>query len=238
MSDTRLGAAPSDKSGEKRTSAQRSTRSDWGEPEESPPSTGGGYNGKLYLKHGVLTRHAAAASAYRVGNANPQARRAAPISTSRRRTADPRRFAPGCSHRRLPRPMEPEQLSIGITATGQPVHFSREERERHVYVVGKSGSGKSTLLFNLAMLDIMAGKGVAIKARHRRSRPVQRAWRQQPNAVPACVPCRTAAGGWKETCFQDQPILVTLVADARPNRDKIHGSYIHDHCGVVTTSWG
>jgi hypothetical protein len=28
--------------------------------------------------------------------------------------------------------MEPEQLSIGITATGQPVHFSREERERHV----------------------------------------------------------------------------------------------------------
>jgi Helicase HerA, central domain len=64
--------------------------------------------------------------------------------------------------KRLPRPMEPEQPSIAITATGTPVHFSREERERHVYVVGKSGSGKSTLVFNLAMLDIVAGEGVAI----------------------------------------------------------------------------
>jgi ABC-type glutathione transport system ATPase component len=143
-------------------SAQRSTRSDGRAHEVHPSSHHEASASKIYSKHGVLTRHAAAASAYRVGNANPQARRAAPISTSRRMTADPRRFAPGCSHRGLPRPMEPEQLSIGITATGQPVHFSREERERHVYVVGKSGSGKSTLLFNLAMLDIMAGKGVAI----------------------------------------------------------------------------
>jgi hypothetical protein len=55
--------------------------------------------------------------------------------------------------------MEPEQPSIAITATGYPVQFSREERERHVYVVGKSGSGKSTLVFNLAMLDIVAGEG-------------------------------------------------------------------------------
>jgi energy-coupling factor transporter ATP-binding protein EcfA2 len=31
-----------------------------------------------------------------------------------------------------------------------------------LYVVGKSGSGKSTLLFNLAMLDILAGEGVAV----------------------------------------------------------------------------
>ena len=40
--------------------------------------------------------------------------------------------------------------------------FSREERERHVYIVGKSGSGKSTFLFNLAMGDIHAGEGVAV----------------------------------------------------------------------------
>jgi hypothetical protein len=39
--------------------------------------------------------------------------------------------------------------------------LSREERERHLYVVGQSGSGKSTVLFNLAMHDIDAGHGVA-----------------------------------------------------------------------------
>jgi len=40
--------------------------------------------------------------------------------------------------------------------------FSREERERHVWIVGKSGSGKSTFLFNLAMSDIVAGEGVTV----------------------------------------------------------------------------
>ena len=39
---------------------------------------------------------------------------------------------------------------------------SREERERHVYIVGKSGSGKSTTLFNLATHDITSGEGAAV----------------------------------------------------------------------------
>ena len=58
--------------------------------------------------------------------------------------------------------MEPEAITIAITADGSAVSFSREERERHVYIVGKSGSGKSTLLFNLAMGDISRGEGVAV----------------------------------------------------------------------------
>ena len=59
--------------------------------------------------------------------------------------------------------MQPEQQPIiATTATGGGVSFSREERERHLYIVGKSGSGKSTVLFNLAMADIMAGEGVAV----------------------------------------------------------------------------
>src|ERR1700694_3836656 len=59
--------------------------------------------------------------------------------------------------------MQPEQQPIiAITATGGGVSFSREERERHLYIVGKSGSGKSTFLFNLAMGDILAGEGVAV----------------------------------------------------------------------------
>jgi DNA helicase HerA-like ATPase len=58
--------------------------------------------------------------------------------------------------------MEPEPSSIATTASGSGVIFSREEGERHVYIVGKSGSGKSTFLFNLAVSDIYAGDGVAV----------------------------------------------------------------------------
>ena len=58
--------------------------------------------------------------------------------------------------------MESDFIPIARTAAGAGVVFSREERERHLYVVGKSGSGKSTFLYNLAMADIMAGEGVAV----------------------------------------------------------------------------
>src|ERR1700681_1068709 len=58
--------------------------------------------------------------------------------------------------------MEPQAISIATTAGGAGIAFSREERERHVYIVGKSGSGKSTFLFNLAMGDISRGEGVAV----------------------------------------------------------------------------
>jgi energy-coupling factor transporter ATP-binding protein EcfA2 len=58
--------------------------------------------------------------------------------------------------------MEPETTPIARTTAGAAVHFTREDRERHVYIVGKSGSGKSTFLFNLAMADIYAGEGVAV----------------------------------------------------------------------------
>jgi len=58
--------------------------------------------------------------------------------------------------------MEPDSIPIARTAAGAGVVFSREERERHLYIVGKSGSGKSTFLYNLAMGDIVAGEGVAV----------------------------------------------------------------------------
>jgi hypothetical protein len=58
--------------------------------------------------------------------------------------------------------MEPEPFALATAANGSPIIFTREERERHVWIVGKSGSGKSTFLFNLAMSDIYAGEGVAV----------------------------------------------------------------------------
>src|SRR4051794_18537946 len=58
--------------------------------------------------------------------------------------------------------MEHLSFAIARTAAGGGIVFSREERERHLYIIGKSGSGKSTLMFNLAMADIVAGHGVAV----------------------------------------------------------------------------
>jgi DNA helicase HerA-like ATPase len=58
--------------------------------------------------------------------------------------------------------MELELIAIATTAGGAPVVFSRYERERHLYIVGKSGGGKSTFLYNLAMGDILSGEGVAV----------------------------------------------------------------------------
>ena len=40
------------------------------------------------------------------------------------------------------------------------------DRKRHVYVIGKSGTGKSTLLQNMAIDDIVEGRGVAVVDPH------------------------------------------------------------------------
>jgi DNA helicase HerA-like ATPase len=58
--------------------------------------------------------------------------------------------------------METGAYPIAATSHGGGVVFTRDERERHLWIVGKSGSGKSTILFNLAMADIFAGEGVAV----------------------------------------------------------------------------
>src|SRR5438046_1481222 len=57
--------------------------------------------------------------------------------------------------------MEQEPFSVATTAHGSPVIFTREERERHIYIAGKTGSGKSSLMHNLALGDIYAGEGIA-----------------------------------------------------------------------------
>ncbi|MBU0671016.1 MAG: type IV secretory system conjugative DNA transfer family protein [Patescibacteria group bacterium] len=43
-----------------------------------------------------------------------------------------------------------------------PVRIYREDRRRHVYVVGRSGSGKSVLLSDMAIQDIQNGEGVGV----------------------------------------------------------------------------
>ncbi len=43
-----------------------------------------------------------------------------------------------------------------------PVKMKDEDRRRHLYVIGKSGSGKSVFIENMAVQDVINGKGVAV----------------------------------------------------------------------------
>jgi hypothetical protein len=62
----------------------------------------------------------------------------------------------------------------GAVALGQvrfrsdtrPFGLAREDRRRHLYIVGKTGMGKTTLLFNQILADIDAGRGVAVVDPH------------------------------------------------------------------------
>ncbi|MFH1430788.1 MAG: type IV secretion system DNA-binding domain-containing protein [Candidatus Uhrbacteria bacterium] len=42
------------------------------------------------------------------------------------------------------------------------VRIKREDRQRHMYIIGGTGVGKSTVMENMALQDIRAGEGVAI----------------------------------------------------------------------------
>jgi len=44
----------------------------------------------------------------------------------------------------------------------KPIHILKEDRQRHMYIIGKTGTGKSELLKQMIMQDINAGEGVAV----------------------------------------------------------------------------
>ncbi|MBI5767655.1 MAG: type IV secretion system DNA-binding domain-containing protein [Verrucomicrobia bacterium] len=48
----------------------------------------------------------------------------------------------------------------------QSVRLNREQRRRHMHVIGASGTGKTTLLFNLIRQDIDTGEGLAVLDPH------------------------------------------------------------------------
>jgi len=47
-------------------------------------------------------------------------------------------------------------------ATKEPIRIKREDRRRHVYIIGKSGTGKSVLQANIIIQDIINGEGVCL----------------------------------------------------------------------------
>lgn len=63
-----------------------------------------------------------------------------------------------------PRNISEEGLFLGYNVfrgVKKPVRLSEDDRRRHMYLVGQTGTGKSTLLKNLALQDMLNGKGFA-----------------------------------------------------------------------------
>ncbi len=64
-----------------------------------------------------------------------------------------------------PAPMDiaPEGVVLGVNSyrgKDTTIHFSDEDRMRHLYVVGQTGTGKTTIMKNMIAQDIKAGHGV------------------------------------------------------------------------------
>ena len=58
---------------------------------------------------------------------------------------------------------------IGMTNFRNTFHefgIKNDDRRRHIYIVGKSGTGKSTLIENMAVDDVVRGKGVIVVDPH------------------------------------------------------------------------
>lgn len=63
-----------------------------------------------------------------------------------------------------PRNISDEGLFLGYNVfrgVKKPIRLAENDRRRHMYLVGQTGTGKSTLLENLALQDMLNGKGFA-----------------------------------------------------------------------------
>jgi len=68
-----------------------------------------------------------------------------------------------------PQNVPEEGLMLGYNmfrGTKKPIRLGNTDRSRHMYVVGQTGTGKSTFLENLALQDMLDGKGFAFVDPH------------------------------------------------------------------------
>ena len=70
-------------------------------------------------------------------------------------------------------PMPPNLPQEGVLlgyndyrGTVAPVHFARDDRRRHLYMVGQTGTGKTTMFLNMIRQDMEAGHGVGVIEPH------------------------------------------------------------------------
>jgi hypothetical protein len=72
-------------------------------------------------------------------------------------------------HAALPSNMPEEGIILGhniYRGEIKPIRIKRDDRRRHMYIIGKSGVGKSQYLASLAIQDIINGEGVCVLDPH------------------------------------------------------------------------
>jgi hypothetical protein len=62
--------------------------------------------------------------------------------------------------------LEDDIVTFGTYPGGHEAGLARDDRRRHLYLIGKTGTGKSTLLLNLMRADLAAGVGLALLDPH------------------------------------------------------------------------
>ncbi|KAB2938284.1 MAG: type IV secretion system DNA-binding domain-containing protein [Hyphomicrobium sp.] len=55
-----------------------------------------------------------------------------------------------------------DHIELGTHPDGSWARLGRNDRRRHIYLIGKTGTGKSTLLLNLMLADLERGHGFAL----------------------------------------------------------------------------
>ena len=58
------------------------------------------------------------------------------------------------------------EIILGTTSRGELAALRRNDRRRHLYLIGKTGTGKSSLLYNLMLADLAEGRGFALLDPH------------------------------------------------------------------------
>jgi hypothetical protein len=68
----------------------------------------------------------------------------------------------GYTKAQAPQGLPTEGILLGINSyrgQNQQIHFDKEDRMRHLYVIGQTGTGKTTILKNMIIQDIERGEG-------------------------------------------------------------------------------
>ncbi|PLX20984.1 hypothetical protein C0584_04340 [Candidatus Parcubacteria bacterium] len=72
-------------------------------------------------------------------------------------------------HSAAPSDVPSEGIILGknvFRGVNKDIHFKKEDRRRHHYIIGKSGVGKSVMLTNMAIQDIENGDGICLLDPH------------------------------------------------------------------------
>jgi hypothetical protein len=119
------------------------------------------YQNRIFLSHGFYLNIEELASIYHLPHTSVETPN---ISWTTSKTGEAPTDLP------TPKNTEPEDLTVfaetNFRGMSQPFGIKRDDRRRHMYIIGKSGMGKTKLQESLVGRDINMGEGVAVMDPH------------------------------------------------------------------------